>query len=84
MNPDESEITPLDFLIQAAMRFGATEARVIRSSDVIVENRVSLKCRTGCVTYGTKLTCPPHVPTPDEFRKILAEYQYAVLVKFRS
>jgi|GEM_PF-6442933 len=33
---------------------------------------------------GIKLTCPPYVPTPDEFRKILSEYSYALLVKFLS
>lgn len=42
-----------------------------------------LKCR-GCVGYGKKLTCPPYVPTVDEFREILKEYKYALLVKFRS
>jgi predicted metal-binding protein len=49
-----------------------------------VENRVPLKCRAGCIGYGKKLTCPPHVPTPDEFRKILSEYHHALLVKFIS
>jgi predicted metal-binding protein len=33
---------------------------------------------------GKELTCPPYVPTPDEFRKILAEYRYVLLVKFSS
>jgi predicted metal-binding protein len=51
---------------------------------VIVENRVPLKCRTGCVGYGKKLTCPPYVPSVDEFRKILSEYSYVMLVKFSS
>ncbi|PWR73733.1 DUF2284 domain-containing protein [Methanospirillum lacunae] len=84
MNQDESEITQFEFLRQTALNLGATDTRVIKSSEVIVENRVPLKCRTGCITYGTKLTCPPHVPTPDEFRTILSEYRYALLVKFTS
>ncbi len=49
-----------------------------------MENRVPLKCRTGCVGYGKKLTCPPYVPTVDEFRKILSEYHHVLLVKFKS
>jgi len=72
------------FLNKAARDLGAADARVIPVSDIIVENRVTLKCRAGCIGYGKKLTCPPHVPTPDEFRKILAEYQYALIVKFVS
>ncbi|MCK9579763.1 MAG: DUF2284 domain-containing protein [Methanoregula sp.] len=69
------------FLIEAARSFGAADAKVIPASDVIVENRVPLKCRSGCIGYGKKLTCPPYAPTPDEFRKILIEYRHALLVK---
>jgi len=72
------------FLVQTARSLGAADAKVIPTSDVIVENRVPLKCRAGCIGYGKKLTCPPYVPTPDEFRKILSEYRYALLVKFIS
>ena len=72
------------FLCDAARLLGAADAKIISASDIVVENRVTLKCRAGCIGYGKKLTCPPHVPTPDEFRKILAEYQYALLVKFIS
>ena len=79
-----SHLQSFDFLVQAARSLGAKDAKVIPATDVIVENRVPLKCRTGCIGYGKKLTCPPHVPTPDEFRKILGEYRYALLVKFIS
>jgi predicted metal-binding protein len=72
------------FLEAAARSFGATDAKIIPATDVIVENRVPLKCRAGCIGYGKKLTCPPYVPTPDEFRKVLSEYRYALLVKFIS
>lgn len=84
MTYNKSETSIFDFLIKSAVDLGATDARVIPTYQVIVENRVPLKCKTGCITYGTRLTCPPHVPTPDEFRKILSEYQYALLVKFTS
>ncbi|MFZ0005173.1 MAG: DUF2284 domain-containing protein [Methanoregula sp.] len=71
-------------LCDAARSLGATNVKVISVSDIVVENRVTLKCRAGCIGYGKKLTCPPFVPTPDEFRKILTEYKYALLVKFIS
>ena len=72
------------FLVEKAKELGAAGAKVIPAADIVVENRVPLKCRAGCIGYGKKLTCPPYVPTPDEFRKILAEYRYALLVKFIS
>lgn len=77
-------ITDFAFLIDAARELGAAEAKVIPAAEIVVENRVALKCRAGCIGYGKKLTCPPHVPTPDEFRKILSEYRYALLVKYVS
>ncbi len=82
MKPDENEMNRFTFLRKAALDLGVSGARIISASEIVVENRVSLKCKTGCPTYGTRLTCPPHVPTPEEFRKILAEYHCALLVKF--
>lgn len=84
MKPVETDLDEFTFLQKAALQLGAIDAKVIPASDVFVENRVPLKCRTGCVGYGKKLTCPPYVPTVDEFRKILFEYRYVLLVKFRS
>jgi predicted metal-binding protein len=74
----------LAFLVDTAKKLGVKEAKIIPTTDVFVENRVPLKCRAGCIGYGKKLTCPPYVPTPDEFRKILGEYRFALLVKFSS
>lgn len=76
--------TDFCFLVDAAKKLGVKEAKIIPTAEVFVENRVPLKCRAGCIGYGKKLTCPPYVPTPDEFRKVLAEYRYALLVKFSS
>jgi len=28
--------------------------------------------------------CPPHSPNVDEFRKILSEYRYVLILKFKS
>ena len=32
--------------------------------------------------YGHKFVCPPYTPTPDEFRKMLKEYENILIVKF--
>ncbi|WP_319540279.1 DUF2284 domain-containing protein [uncultured Methanospirillum sp.] len=81
---DAEKVHHYQFLVDKARSLGAADAKVISASDVIVEDRVVLKCRAGCISYGKKLTCPPHVPTPDEFRRILSEYSSALLVKFIS
>jgi predicted metal-binding protein len=71
-----------DFLLEEAKRLGAREAKIIGSNKVVVENRVLLKCRAGCDSYGKKFVCPPYTPTPDEFRRMLKEYHKVLIVKF--
>ena len=73
-----------DFLRVLALKLGAAEARVIPAEQIVVENRVVLKCRVGCDDYGKKLTCPPHTPSVDEFRKMLKDYRHALIVRFKS
>lgn len=80
----ESHKEKFNFLKKTSLELGAIDVKVIPASMIFVEDRVTLKCRAGCVGYGKKLTCPPHVPTPEEFRRILGEYSYALLVKFKS
>ncbi|MCX8110975.1 MAG: DUF2284 domain-containing protein, partial [Syntrophorhabdaceae bacterium] len=41
---------------------------------------VRMKCQFGCPNYGMSLCCPPHTPTPEETRKILDSYTYALLI----
>jgi len=83
MQSDEN-MDKFDFLEKAALKMGAINTKVITVDNIYVENRVTLKCQFGCVGYGKRLTCPPYVPTPNEFRDILNEYQYALIVKFKS
>ncbi len=63
---------------------GAAEAKIIPASQIVVEDRVVLKCRVGCNNYGKTLACPPYTPTPAEFRKIVNEYSYALFIRFTS
>ncbi len=73
-----------DFLRKLALKMGAVDAKVITADKVVVEDRIVLKCRLGCVNYGKTLTCPPHTPTAEEFRKVVSEYSYALFMKFKS
>jgi predicted metal-binding protein len=72
------------YLEKKALELGAIEAKVIPASSVIVEDRVLLKCKSGCDDYGTKLCCPPYAPSVDEFRKMLKDYHYALFMKFKA
>jgi predicted metal-binding protein len=73
-----------EFLRKKALKMGAVDAKIITTDKIVVEDRIVLKCRVGCVNYGKTLACPPHTPTAEEFRKIVSEYSYALFMKFES
>lgn len=72
------------FLEEEALKMGCEEAQIIPADQVVVENRVRLKCMVGCPTYGKNLRCPPNTPSVEEFRRILSEYSYAMLLKIKG
>ncbi|MCW4035181.1 MAG: DUF2284 domain-containing protein [Candidatus Bathyarchaeota archaeon] len=76
--------TEFDFLKDLATELGVSAVKLIPAKDIIVENRVVLKCRVGCKHYGKTLMCPPYSPSVDEFRKALSEYSYALIFKYKS
>ncbi len=76
--------TPYSFLESKAIEVGATQSRLIPAEGIIIENRGTFKCRSGCPYYGSSLVCPPHAPHPDEFRMVLKEYSHAFIVRFIS
>jgi predicted metal-binding protein len=78
------EVEKFDFLRKMALELGASDAKVIPASQVIVEDRVVLKCKVGCNNYGKTLACPPYTPSSEEFRKIVGEYNHALFMKFTS
>jgi predicted metal-binding protein len=82
--PTPKNLEKFDFLKKLALELGATDAAIIPTSKVVVEDRVVLKCKVGCTNYGKTLACPPHVPTAEEFRKVVAEYKAAVFIKFTT
>src|ERR1035437_4741154 len=63
-----------------ALELGATKAKIIRADEIIVDERVTLKCQVPrCFGYGTGANCPPNTIKPSELRDILAKYQWAIL-----
>jgi predicted metal-binding protein len=84
MMKSEATKNTFNFLKDLALELGATEAKILPATEIVVENRVVLKCRIGCNKYGKTLMCPPYAPSVDEFRKILSEYSYALVFKIKS
>ena len=82
--PAQVEAEKYQFLVKLALENGATDAKIIPASKVVVEDRVVLKCKVGCNHYGKTLACPPYTPSADEFRKIVSEYSFAMFMKFTT
>ena len=80
----EKGLDQFEFLVKSAADLGAVDAKIIPANKIVVEDRVVLKCRVGCHMYGKKLVCPPYIPSVDEFRKILKEYNHALIAQFRT
>ena len=67
---------------QLAREQGASDAHVIDAPEVVVDDRVALKCRIPkCFGYGTSAHCPPHSLKPDETRNLVGQYHKAVVFK---
>jgi predicted metal-binding protein len=72
----------LDRIGKVLRENGADETVVIAATDVLVDDRVRLKCQVPlCDSYGRNYTCPPHVPPVSEVRAALARYETGLLVR---
>jgi predicted metal-binding protein len=81
----QTETGKIKKIVAAALEKGAYRAKAFPASYVEVDERVRLKCQIPlCPHYGRSLTCPPNVPTVEEFRKALRRYRKAVMVQTRS
>lgn len=72
-------------LISAARDLGADEARIIDTKDIVVDERVRLKCLVPvCASYGRNLMCPPNLMSVEEFRGILKLYGKALILQIEA
>ena len=67
--------------VQRAIELGAKEAKIISADSIVTAPWVRVKCQYGCPMYGARLTCPPHSPSPEETREIIASFEKAILVE---
>jgi len=65
-----------------AVELGASDAKVITTDMVVLDERVRAKCMyPKCTAYGLSAHCPPYTPDVDQIRKIIDNYKYAILIK---
>ena len=77
--------TKVEQLEKYAMEKGAYTAAAFSTRGVIMDERVKMKCEMPiCPHFAKCLTCPPNVISYDEFCKVLAKYETAMLVQMRS
>jgi predicted metal-binding protein len=60
------------------------DIKSISADKIVVADWVRLKCRYGCRAYGKHLCCPPYAPTPEEMRRVVGEYEKAILARFEA
>jgi len=80
--PVKKQAPRLKKVIDTLKKKGASEVKIIKAADVIVDERVRLKCQIPiCDSYGKNLMCPPYLPSVMDFRDALARYEKALLVQ---
>lgn len=69
-------------LLELARRLGASDAAVIGTSGIHIEDELARLCaEPQCENFGASANCPPHVSGPDGFRELLKVYEHAVVFK---
>jgi len=72
----------LELLRARALELGASGAEIIRADQLVVDERVRLKCSIPrCLRAGETPNCPPNAPDLDLVRKAFARYSYGILIK---
>jgi predicted metal-binding protein len=71
-----------DSLIDEAIRLGASDAKLLKSSDIVFDPRALLKCRFGCNRWGKYWTCQPNIRvTSEQFREAVEHYRTAIVIQ---
>ena len=63
---------------------GFPDFKWIEAKDIVVARWVRFRCIFGCPVYGKRGTCPPNVPSIDECRQMLSEYNQAAVFHFEK
>jgi len=82
MNRAETLKSNLASLLELATNAGATDARVISTDNIFIEDRLADICKeTRCESYGRSKSCPPYVAGPSMFREWIKTIDHAIVLK---
>ena len=83
--PDKQLQKDLEKYRQRALKFGATDAKIITTDIVVIDERVRAKCGyPKCESYGTNAFCPPYAMDLEETRKLVNNFQYAIFFRIKA
>lgn len=64
-----------------AIELGMDDAKIIKSSQVLIDERVRLKCQyPRCHNFGYCGNCPPYAPPLEEIRKSIELFRYGIFM----
>lgn len=66
------------------LRYGFSDFKWLDPKTIVVEQWVRFKCMLMCKTFGTKLVCPPHMPSFEECTRFFSEYGSSVLIRLEK
>jgi len=80
--PDEQLQQDLEKYRQRAIELGATDAKIITTDMVLIDERVRAKCiYPKCPWYGTNANCPPHGMDLELARKVVNNFRHAIFTR---
>jgi predicted metal-binding protein len=68
--------------VEQALKAGVLEAKTVPVRYVVTAEWVRLKCQFGCGGFGKRLCCPPYTPTPEQMKRVLADYEHALIYSY--
>lgn len=78
---DEALLEDLERYRDCLINWGASDAEIIPSDDVIIDIRVRAQCHFACDDFGSNANCPPYVFSLDQARELIGEYRYGIIFK---
>jgi predicted metal-binding protein len=80
--PEEQLQEAMEKYRKRAIELGATDAKIINTDQVVIDERVLAKCTyPKCPGYGTNANCPPYAMSLDQVRKVVNNFRYGIFIK---
>ncbi len=65
-----------------ALELGCSDTKIIEANQIIIDERVKMKCRVPrCTNFAECANCPPFTPETEQMKRAIGGYTYAVLLR---